>query len=139
MLRIDNYLMFGGNCEEAFNFYKLAFETDFVRFVRYKEMPTPNKTITKDEEQKIVHVSLPVGNNNLMGCDDLSILNKKTEFKGFSLSLNLDSKDNADKFFNALANGGKIIMPIGNVPWNAYFGMLNDKFGVHWMINFDIK
>ena len=86
-----------------------------------------------------MHVSLPVSKDSiLMGSDTVeSFSNKVVEGTNFSISINTDSRAEADKLFNGLSSGGKITMPLDNTFWDAYFGMFTDKFGINWMVNFD--
>ena len=85
-----------------------------------------------------MHVSLPIGNTTIMGSDSTSQSGDVPAFGGnFSISINTDSQEEADKLFNGLSAGGNVVMPMEKTFWGAYFGMFSDKFGVHWMVNFD--
>ncbi len=84
-----------------------------------------------------MHVSLPIGDTILMGSDSTSQSGDVVFGNNFSVSLNTDSRAEADKLFNGLSAGGKVIMPMDNTFWGAYFGMFEDKFGINWMVNFD--
>lgn len=140
MSTVNPYLNFHGNTEEAFNFYKSVFGGEFMAVMRYKDMPEADK-IPAAELDKIIHISLPIGKNSiLMATDTLDSMGQKLiPGNNFSLSVSPDSKNDAEKIFSKLSEGGKVIMPMENAFWGAYFGMLTDKFGIQWMINFDGK
>ncbi len=138
MPTLNPYLNFPGNTEEAFNFYKLVFGGDFAGGVfRFKDTPDGNK-LSESEQQKVMHIALPIGKGNmLMATDALeSMGHKVTPGTNFHLSIEAESKDEAEKIFNALSNGGKVTMPLADAFWGAYFGMLTDKFGMQWMVNY---
>jgi len=142
MASINPYLIFNGNCEEAFLFYKSVFGGDFPYIGKFSDMPPsddPNCPPPSPEEaNRIMHVSLPIGNGTiLMGSDSTSQSGDVLIGANVSLSLNTQSRAEADKLFNGLSVDGNIIMPMQNTFWGAYFGMFVDKFSIHWMINFD--
>lgn len=131
---IEPYLMFGGRCEEALEFYKTALDARIEMVMRFDEAPDqpPEGMLAPGFEKKIMHASFWVGDSMVMasdGCDTSS------KFGGFSLSLTVKTEADADKYFNALADGGKVNMPLGKTFWSPRFGMLEDKFGVCWMVN----
>lgn len=140
MAAINPYLTFNGNCEEAFNFYKSVFGGEFPYLGRFNEMPAEYK-IPEDQGEKIMHVSLPIGNGTvLMGSDNSKEYGEATIIgNNFSISLNTDSEDEAKRLFDALSAGGKVSMPLEKTFWGALFGMLVDKFGIQWMVNFDYE
>ena len=141
MATVNVYLTFNGNTEEAFNFYKSVFGGDFTYLGRFKDMPADENCPppSEDEGNRIMHVSLPISKETiLMGSDSTSQSGDVPAFGGnFSVSINTDSTAEADKLFNGLSAGGNVIMPLEKTFWGAYFGMLVDKFGVHWMVNYD--
>lgn len=139
MATLNPYLNFMGNTEEAFNFYKSAFGGEFIGGInRFKDTPDGAKMSPADQ-QKVMHVALPIGKGNtLYGTDMLESMGHKLNVgNNFSISINAESKAEADKLFNALSAGGKIEMPIQDSFWGAYFGMFADKFGIRWMVNYD--
>jgi len=141
MATVNTYMTFNGFCEEAFLFYKSIFGGEFSYFGRFKDMPmTDGKTCSPAEAEKIMHVSLPISKETaIMGSDSFESFGTETIYgNNFSLSLNTGSKEEADKLFNALSDGGKITMLMENTFWNAYFGTFTDKFGINWMVNFDL-
>jgi PhnB protein len=136
MISINPYINFKGNAEQAFNFYKSVFGGEFAFVQKFGEGPQSEKVKPEDRE-KIMHISLPIGKNVLMASDAIEFMGGKTTFgDNFSISLSVDSKAEADRIFNALSKGGKIDMPMGNMFWGDYFGMITDKFGIPWMISF---
>jgi len=137
MKTINTYLTFNGNCEEAFNFYKSVFGGEFSHIGHFSNMPEKDK-IPKGEENRIMHVSLPMGDTVLMGSDSSEAFGPPAVTgTNFSISIGADSVEEADTVFKALAEGGQIIMPMADTFWNAYYGMLVDRFGIKWMVNFD--
>lgn len=140
MTTVNTYLTFPGQCEEAFNFYKAAFGGEFTYIGRFGEMPPgeDGNGCPPAEADKIMHVSLPIGNTVLMGSDSSEAFGHTTVMgNNFSVSINTDSKENADKLFAALSAGGQVTMPMEKTFWGAYFGMFTDKFQINWMVNFD--
>lgn len=140
MASINPYLTFNGNCEEAFNFYKSVFGGDFAYVGRFGEMPPQDgPSMPAEEAHKIMHISLPIGNGSaLMGSDTGGEWAQGfTAGNNFSISINGESKEEADKIFNALAAGGQTTMPMADTFWGSYFGMCTDKFGISWMMSYD--
>ncbi len=137
MAILNPYLNFPGNTEEVFNFYKSVFGGEFLTLLRFKDTPEAGK-VSKSDGEKIMHISLPVGKGNiLMGSDALESMGQKlTEGNNFYLSLEADSREEAEKYFNGLSRGGKVSMPQQDTFWGAFFGMLIDKYGVRWMVNY---
>lgn len=135
MAKLNPYLNFMGKTEEAFNFYKSVFGGEFTMLQRFKDTPEKDKLSGGDLE-KIMHVSLPIGDNILMGTDALESMGH-TLVEGTNISLSIEAADRAeaDKIFGALAVGGNVGMPLADMFWGAYFGMLTDKFGIQWMVN----
>lgn len=145
MSAINPYLNFKGNTEEAFNFYKSVFGGEFATVMRFKDIPKQEgceeMNITGDDLEKIMHIALPVGNGNVLMATDAvgSMAEKIVAGNNFSISISAESKEEADRLFNGLSEGGNITMPLADAFWGAYFGMLTDKFGIQWMINCDNK
>ncbi|MEO7263664.1 MAG: VOC family protein [Ferruginibacter sp.] len=138
MATINPYLNFPGNTEEAFNFYKSVFGGEFAMVIRFKDTPEAGR-VPDNEKNMIMHISLPIGNGNmLMATDALESMGHKiTEGTNFSISINADSEAEADKLFKALSDGAQVTVPLEKAFWGAYFGMLTDKFGIQWMVNYD--
>ena len=142
MATVNAYLTFDGNCEAAFNFYKTAFGGNFREFSRFGEIPPQDGMPPLSEEMgnRIMHVSLPISAETiLMGSDIIPGMSPKiTAGNNFSISLGVDSKEEADKIFAALSAGGNVTMPLDVTFWGAYFGMWTDQFGINWMVNYDL-
>ena len=137
MPSLNPYLNFNGNTEEAFNFYKSVFGGEFAVVSRFKDIPAEFKG-PAHEDNKIMHISLPVtGGNLIMGSDVPESMHKVTMGNNVQISISPSSKEEADKLFNGLSAGGNVMMPMADAFWGAYFGMFTDRFGINWMINWD--
>jgi PhnB protein len=132
---VEAYLFFNGNCEQAVEFYRQALGAEVAMMMRYKDSPEPPPPgmTPPGYENKIMHTCFRVGQTSIMASDGCGT--EAEGFRGFSLSLAVNSEAEADRYFNALADGGKVIMPLGKTFWSPRFGMLTDRFGVGWMIN----
>ena len=141
MAQINPYINFNGNAEEAFTFYKSVFGGEFAKIIRFKELASPEFPVAEKEENKIMHIALPIGKSNrLMANDVPEIMGKTNENENRSkIVISAESKEEADKLFNGLSVGGQIEGPIGDSPWGSYFGMFRDKYGIEWMVDFDPK
>ncbi|RIJ37903.1 VOC family protein [Pontibacter oryzae] len=138
MATINPYLTFSGNCEEAFNFYRSVFGGEFPYVGRFKDMPS-DEPLPEAEVNKIMHISLPISQETvLMGSDSSEAFGQATVAgNNFSISINTDSEEEAERLFNGLSAGGNVTMPLNKTFWGAYFGMFTDKFGIQWMVNYD--
>ena len=134
-MNVEPYLFFEGRCEEALEFYKQALDAEVTMLMRYRESPEPPPPgmLPQGSEHKIMHASLNIGGATVMASD--GSCGGKPGFQGFSISLGLASEADARRFFDALSDGGKVRMPLGKTFWSPCFGMLEDRFGVGWMIN----
>jgi PhnB protein len=140
MALINPHINFNGNAEEAFNFYKSVFGGEFAMVMRFKDMESPDFQVSNEEANKIMHIALAIGNNILMGNDVPAILGKVNENENRSkISISAESREEADKLFLGLSNGGGIEVPMADSPWGSYFGMFRDKYGIEWMVDFDPK
>ena len=138
MALINPYIHFNGNAEEAFNFYKSVFGGEFGKTLRYKDISSDEYPIPETDKNRLMHITLPINKNStLMGSDVLSMMGKVNENDNRNaVAITAESRDEADKLFNGLSAGGKIEMPMADGPQGSYFGMLTDRFGVEWMVNF---
>jgi PhnB protein len=138
---ITAYLNFDGNTEEAFNFYKDALAGQLKTLSRFGETEHGGK-LSEADKQKIMHAHLEAPNGiQLMGSDHIEMF-AGTKFlagNNFALALDASGKEQADNYFEKLAAGGKVLMPMDKTFWGAYFGMFIDKYGIMWMINADLK
>lgn len=132
------YLNFAGNAEEAFTFYKSVFGGEFSSLVRFKDMPMEGVSIPKEDEDKLMHIALPIGENEmLMATDALDSLGQElVQGNNVYISIHPESKEEADRIFSALSVDGNTEMPISDQVWGDYFGSFTDKFGVRWMVNY---
>lgn len=129
---IQPYLSFGGRCEEAIEFYRKALGAELRMMMRFKEAPEPSG-MPECFEDKIMHASLQIGDSVLMASDGRC--EGPQSFEGFSISIQLPDEAEADRVFAALSEGGLVTMPLEKTFWAPKFGMLQDRFGVGWMIN----
>jgi PhnB protein len=130
---VQSYLFFEGRCEEALAFYREALGAQTDMLMRYKESPDkPPPECGDIPGDKIMHASFRIGDTELMASDGMA--SGKPEFRGFSLSLTARDEAEAKRRFDALANGGTIQMPLGKTFFSPCFGMVQDRFGVSWMV-----
>ena len=128
MALINPHINFNGNAEEAFTFYKSVFGGEFAKLIRFKDLSSSEFPVAEKEENKIMHIALPIGNSMLMANDVPEIMGKTNENENRSkIVISADSKEEADKLFNGLSEGGNIEMAITDSPWGSYFGMFRDK------------
>jgi PhnB protein len=132
---VEAYLFFNGNCEQAVEFYRQALGAEVSAMFRFKDSPEPPPPgmLPAGYENKVMHTCFRIGQTSVMASDGCGT--EAEGFRGFSLSLAVTTEAEADRYFNALADGGKVIMPLGKTFWSPRFGMLTDRFGVGWMIN----
>ena len=140
MTTVNTYLTFDGNCEEAFLFYQSVFGGEFPYVGKFGEMPPQEgmPPLSEEDKSRILHISLPISTETMiMGSDTMTGMQKLNVGNNFSLSLNVNSKEEATQLFNKLSVGGTVTMPLEDTFWGAYFGMWTDKFGINWMVNYD--
>jgi PhnB protein len=137
MPKINPYVNFNGNAEEAFMFYKSVFGGEFIKLTRFKDLQSADFPVPEHEANKIMHIALPIGGNVLMANDVPEILGRVNENENRSkIAITADSREEADKIFNGLSVGGSVEMPIAHSPWGSYFGMFRDKYGIEWTVDF---
>ncbi len=138
MAAINTYLTFYGNCDEAFEFYRSVFGGEFHMKMRFSDVPPGEHPISEEDANKIMHVSLPVGKGTvLMGSDGLDMYGPGIVGNNFSISVNAESQEEAERLFNGLSEGGTVTMPLAKTFWSEAFGMFTDKFGIQWMMSLD--
>ena len=133
-MQVQSYLFFDGRCDEALEFYKRAIGAEVTMLMRFKESPDAGKPggCAPTDANKVMHASFRVGESTLMASDGRCTGQPK--FEGFSLSISAANEAEADKLFNALSPGGKVVMPLAKTFYSPRFGMVVDQFGVMWMV-----
>ena len=130
-MAVQPYLFFEGRCDEAIEFYKKAVGAEVGMLMRGKDAPE-KAMCAAGNENKVMHASITINGARIMASDGRN--SGAADFKGFSLSLDAKTEADATRMFKALSDGGQVIMPLGKTFFSPCFGMLADKFGVHWMI-----
>ena len=137
-MMLNTYLTFDGNCREAFEHYRSVFGGEFSIVSTYDAAPA-DLGVPEAERDRIMHVSLPVGDSVLMGSDCCSVMGPPpTAGNNFTIAIEGESKAHCDQVFAALSEGGRVITPLGEMFWGAYYGMWTDRFGINWLINFTL-
>lgn len=135
---VQPYLFFGGRCEEALEFYRAKLGAEVGMLMRFKDNPDPmpDGMLPAGFENKVMHAEVRIGSTTVMASDGCEA---GEGFSGFSLSLTAPSQEEAKRAFEALAEGGKVTMPLGKTFWSPLFGMLTDRFGVAWMVGVEAQ
>src|SRR3989344_2405553 len=138
MTTINPWINFNGNAEEAFTFYKSVFGGEFAKVIRFKDRASSEFSVAKNEENKIMLITLPIGKTNMLMANDVpEILGRVNENENRSkISISAESKEEADKLFDGLSAGGNVEMPMGDSPFGLYMGMFRDKYGIEWILEF---
>lgn len=131
---VQPYLFFGGRCEAALEYYRQHLGAEIKMMMRYNENPeppSPTHPLPDGWSEKVMHASFTIGASRLMGSDGM-----KAEMPddGHCMSLTMPDEAEAIRVFAALADGGSAFMPIGKTFWSPCFGMVSDRFGIHWMV-----
>jgi len=138
MAQVNTYLNFQGQTEEAFAFYAKAFGTDVIMLSRYSDMPAAGPGELPAEEQNLVlHAELPItGGHVLMATDMLRSMGQETRIgNNTTICIDVDSREEADRLYGALSEGGSEGLPMADMPWGAYWGVILDHYGIRWMVN----
>jgi len=136
---LNTYLFFDGQCAPAFEFYQSVFGGDFAAKMTYADGPA-EMNINEADQDRIMHISLPIGRNMLMGCDLATQGDHNTAPNdAFAVSLHPETRQEGDRLFTALSANGSISMEMQNTFWGSYFGTCRDRFGIQWHINVDIQ
>lgn len=130
---VQPYLFFGGQCEEAIEFYRTALGAEVQMLMRYKESPEQQRPVPDCFEEKVMHASFRIGETIVMASDGMC--DGKPNFEGFSLSITVPDEAAADRVFAAIGEGGLVTMALEKTFWAPKFGMLTDRFGVGWMVS----
>jgi len=140
MAKLNPYLNFPGNTEEAFNFYKSVFGGEFGTITRFKDIAGPEFPVPETEANKIMRIVLPIGKNVLIANDVPEGMGRVNENENRSkIAISAESREEADKLFHGLSEGGTVEMPMAESPWGSYFAMFRDKYGIEWTVEFDSK
>jgi PhnB protein len=131
-MQITPYLIFNGQCEAAFKHYADVLGGEITMLMRFGEAPGC-EDMPPDTHDQVIHVALSVGDQVLLGSD--SPPGYYEESRGMSVSLDIDTREEGERVFGALAEGGKVRMPFGDTFWAQGFGMCVDRFGTPWMVN----
>jgi PhnB protein len=127
------YLFFDGRTEEALDFYKKTLGIEVGMLMRFKDAPPEARQgMAPGSENKVMHSAFKLGDQQVMASD--GHCGSQPEFKGFSLSLAVKDEAEAEKVFNALGAGGQVRQPLIKTFFSPKFGMVQDKFGVGWMV-----
>jgi PhnB protein len=138
MTTINPYINFNGNAEEALNFYKSVFGGEFETIVRYEDLKKSGFPVPENEENKILRITLPIGENILIANDVPESLGPVNEQENRSkIAVSAESRTEADRIFTGLTVDGAIEMPMGDSPWGTYFGMFRDKYGIEWTVEYN--
>lgn len=138
MTTINPWINFNGKAEEAFTFYQSVFGGEFTKIIRFKDLASEEFKVPEKEENKIMHIALPIGNGSVLMANDVpEFMGPVNEHENRSkIVVNTDSKEEAERLFNGLSAGGEVEGPLGDSPWGTYAGMFRDKYGIEWMVEF---
>lgn len=140
MATINPYINFNGNAEEAFEFYKSVFGGEFKEIVRFKDLEGPEFPVPEEDANKLMRIVLPIGGNTLIANDVPEAMGPVSENENRSkIAISAESREEADKIFSGLSEGGAVEMPMDKSPWGTYFAMFRDKYGIEWTVEFDPK
>jgi PhnB protein len=140
--QISPYLTFNGNCEEAFNYYRSVFGGEFIHVMRLKDAPSAPgaPSLSEKDGNLVMNVALPINENTvLMGSDAHPMFGPVQFGKNVTMATEADTKEQADRLYTMLADGGKAHMPMADMFWGSYWGMVEDKFGFNWMVSYTKK
>ena len=134
-MKINPYLNFNGNCAEAFRYYAKALNGTDLRIMTFADMPPGQgmPPMNDAEKKQVMHARFTVGGDTIMGSDAPGGRYNKPQ--GYAVNISVETPEEADRIFAALADGGDVGMPIGETFWAKRFGMVTDRFGTHWMVN----
>ena len=140
-MTINSWINFYGNADEAFTFYKSVFGGEFTKVVRFKDIASDEFPVAESEENKIMYIALPIGATTMLIANDVpEILGQVNERENRSkILVSTESREEADRLFNGLSDGGEVEGPMGDSPWDSYAGMFRDKYGIEWIIEFSVN
>jgi PhnB protein len=127
-MRLDVYLNYRGNCEDAFRFYERQLGGRITGLVRHKDQPNPN--VPADWGEKVLHARIEIGDTVLMGAD----IPQSEPMRSAYLALSVDTEAEAERIYGVLSDGGQIFMKMERTPFANRFAMLRDPFGTSWLL-----
>ena len=138
MTTTNPWINFNGNALEAFAFYKSVFGGEFTKVIRFKDIASTEFPVPEKEENKIMHIALPIGTTTMLIANDVpEVLGRVNENENRSkILVSTESKEEADRLFTGLSAGGEVEGPMGDGPYGSYMGMFRDKYGIEWIIEF---
>ena len=136
-MTLNIYLTFDGNCREVFEFYRSVFGGEFSIVQTFGDGP-PDMGVPEDEQDRIMHVSFPIGSSVLLGSDTVTGFGPPgVKGDNFSVSCATQSREETDELFAKISEGGTVTMPLADMFWGSYFGTCTDKFGIKWQFNWE--
>lgn len=132
---VEPYLLFNGNCEHAFDFYRSIFGGEILDKVKYKDVPG-GMDIPKSHEDRIAYISLPVGREMILMGSDSGMAGHVAVGTNVSLSIRVEDEEETHRLFKELSNGGNVTMKLQKTFWAELYGIVTDRFGVSWMVNY---
>jgi PhnB protein len=141
MIKINPWINFNGNAEEAFDFYKSVFGGEFAKIVRFKDIASDEFPVAEKEANKIMYIALPIDKSAMLIANDVpEVLGRVNEHENRSkITISTETKEEAQRLFNGLSAGGEVEGSMGDSPWGTYAGMFRDKFGIEWIIEFSLN
>jgi len=136
-MQLNPYFIFNGNCEEALNFYAQALGGEILHLMRFGDAPGDSQA--SGDKNMVMHATFKAGDIMIMASDSGNHPVKDTGSGQVFLNINCDDAGSQDKMYNALCEGGKVLMPLNDTFWGARFGMVSDKYGINWMLNLEKK
>ncbi|HKX75866.1 MAG TPA: VOC family protein [Acidimicrobiia bacterium] len=137
MAKLHTYLNFAGNAEEALSFYRSVFGGELSSAIKFKDFPMEGVDIPEAEQEKMMHIALPIGDDLVMASDAVDAFGQQlVQGNNAYIYVDLESREEADRVFNSLSAGGELEMPISDQAWGDYYGSFKDKFGVMWMVSY---
>lgn len=137
MPTLNPYMNFNGNAEEAFTFYKSVFGGEFAKVMRFNDLASAEFPVADSEANKIMLIELPVGPTVLRANDIPESMGRVSENENRSkIAVVAESREEADRIFTGLSEGGAVEMPMGDSPWGTYFAMFSNKYGIEWTVEF---
>ncbi len=135
MTAINPYINFNGNAEEAFMFYKSVFGGEFGKIIRFKDIVSEEFPVSETEANKIMRITLSIGGNILIANDVPESLGRVNENENRSkIAITTESKEEAERIFEGLTQGGSVEMSLAESLWGTYFAMFRDKYGIEWIV-----